>query len=73
MAMQCRKKAVYWKSVTAVKQGRLIAAKVSLEQLAGNIQEIKDLLPTPNSINSHARDSGNREDKYKDTVAVRTS
>lgn len=72
--MQCGKKAVYRKSVTIAKQGKLTAAKVSLlEQLAGNIQEIKELPPTPNSISSHARDSGDKEDKHKDTVAVRPS
>lgn len=66
MAVQCRKKDSIWKSVTA--------AKVSLlEWSAGNIEEIKELTPTSNSINSHAKGSSDKEDKHRDAVAVRSS
>lgn len=69
MAVQCRKEAVHGKSVTAVKQGKLPASKASLlEQVAGNIQEVKELPPTPNSINTYAKDSADKAGKHKDAV-----
>lgn len=50
------------------------AAKVLvLEQLAGNIEEIKELTPTSNSINFYARGLGVKEGKHRNTVAVRSS
>lgn len=49
------------------------AAKILLEQSAGNIEEIKDLTPASNSKNFYAKGLGVKEDKHRDTVAVRSS